>query len=302
MAAESTEFEFSLYEKEGNVARVILNRPDRLNALGREVYRDMIAAFALAREDDDVKVVIFKGNGRSFASGHDLTQVGYVYGFGTGAPGERRPSQRVRLNRDFDELVWRQNYILLFPKITIAQVHGHCGGGARILAENCDLTVVADDAQISWAEQRLGFCGGSELWSMLHLGPKKSREMGLTGGVLTGREAYSHGWANRCVPLADLENETEKMARIIARQPRDGIAIGKARRYLEFEELGISSAAKHATFHAYFTNLRWEEDEGNFYKERRDRGTREAMHLLAERFEVEGEAADGGDDSPGSSD
>jgi enoyl-CoA hydratase len=287
VTVEKKEFEFAIYEKEGNVARVILNRPDRLNALGREVYRDMISAFGEAREDDEVKVVIFKGNGRSFASGHDLTQVGYVYGFGTGAAGERRPSQRTRLHRDFDELVWRQNYVLLFPKITIAQVHGHCGGGARILVENCDLTVVADDAQISWAEQRLGFAGGSELWSMLHLGPKKAREMGLTGGVLTGQEAYSHGWANRCVPADQLEEETERLARVVARQPRDGIAIGKARRYLELEELGISGVAKHATFHAYFTNLRWEPDEANFYKERRDRGTREAMHLLAQRFEVE---------------
>jgi enoyl-CoA hydratase len=289
MTLETKEFEFAIYEKKGSVARVILNRPDRLNALGREVYRDMIAAFGEAREDDDVKVVIFKGNGRSFASGHDLTQVGYVYGFGTGGKDERRPSQRTRLNRDFDELVWRQNYVLQFPKVVIAQVHGHCGGGARILVENCDLTVVAEDAQISWAEQRLGFCGGSELWSMLHLGPKKAREMGLTGGVLTGAEAYSYGWANRCVPLADLEAETERLARIVSRQPRDGIAIGKARRYLELEELGISHVAKHATFHAYFTNLRWEPDEGNFYKERRDRGTREAMHLLSRRFEVESE-------------
>jgi enoyl-CoA hydratase len=284
---ERQDFEFSIYEKEGNVARVILNRPDRLNALGREVYRDLLAAMAIARADDDVKVVIIKGNGRSFASGHDLTQVGYVYGFGTGAPGERKPSQRVRLNRDFDDLAYRMNYILLFPKITIAQVHGHCGGGARMIVENCDLTVVAEDAQITWAEARMGFCGGSDLWSMLHMGPKKSRELALTAGELTGREAYEFGWANRCVPFEDLESETEKMARIIARQPRDGIAIGKARRYLELEELGITSVAKHGTFHAYFTNLRWEEDEANFYKLRRDNGTRETMHMFAQRFETE---------------
>jgi enoyl-CoA hydratase len=294
MTTQREEFEFSIYEKDGHVARVILNRPDRLNALGREVYRDLMAGMELARNDDDVKVCIIKGNGRAFSAGHDLTQVGYVYGFGTGAPGERKPSQRTRISRDFDELMRRMNYILLFPKVTIAQVHGMCAGGSRIVVESCDLTVVAEDAQISWAEERLGFASGFTLWSMLHLGPKKARELGLTGGELTGRQAYDFGWASRCVPADQLEAMTESLARVVSHQPRDGIAIGKAFRYLELEELGIASVGKRALAHAMFTNLQWEPDEDNFYKLRREMGTREAIHHLAKQFEVEipGENAD----------
>jgi enoyl-CoA hydratase len=287
MTTQREEFEFSIYEKDDHVARVILNRPDRLNALGREVYRDLMAAMELARNDDDVKVVIIKGNGRAFSAGHDLTQVGYVYGFGTGAPGERKPSQRTRIARDFDELIRRMNYVLLFPKVTIAQVHGTCAGGSRIVVECCDLTVVAEDAQITWAEERLGFASGFSLWSMLHLGPKKARELGLTGGELTGRQAYDLGWANRCVAFDQLESVTESLARVVSHQPRDGIAIGKAFRYLELEQLGIASTAKRALAHAMFTNLRWEPDEDNFYKLRREMGTREAIHHLAKQFEVE---------------
>ncbi|MGC2174246.1 MAG: enoyl-CoA hydratase/isomerase family protein [Acidimicrobiales bacterium] len=287
MTTQHEEFEFSLYEKDGHVARVIINRPDRLNALGREVYRDLMAGMELARNDDDVKVVIIKGNGRAFSAGHDLTQVGYVYGFGTGAPGERKPSQRTRISRDFDELTRRFMYVLLFPKVTIAQVHGMCAGGSRRVVESCDLTVVADDAKISWANERLGFASGFDLWSMLHLGPKKARELGLTGGELTGKEAFDLGWANRCVPADQVESVAESLARVVSHQPRDGIAIGKAFRYLELEELGVASSGKRALFHAMFTNLQWEPDEDNFYKLRREMGTREAIHHLAQAFEVE---------------
>jgi enoyl-CoA hydratase len=89
------------------------------------------------------------------------------------------------------------------------------------------------------------------------------------------------------VPLERLEEETEHLARIVAQQPRDGIAIGKARRQLELEELGVIALSKIGLSHTLFTNLRWEPDETNFYKERRDRGTRDAIHMLAQRFETE---------------
>ncbi|MBI4307899.1 MAG: enoyl-CoA hydratase/isomerase family protein [Chloroflexi bacterium] len=287
MTVERKELEYTVYEKDGNIARVILNRPEKLNALSRELYRDILGAMEIARQDDDVKVVILKGNGRSFSAGHDLSQVGFVYGFGTGEPGERKPPQRTRLARDRDELTRRFQYVLLFPKVTIAQVHGHCYGGARMVAFNCDLVTAAEDTQFGWAEERLGFAGGDTLWMWLHLGPKRARELGLTGGNLSGREMYELGAINRCVPLEKLDEETEKLARAVAQQPRDGIAIGKIGRHILFEQLGIGSTGVGAVLHTLFTNLRWESDEGNFYKLRRDKGTREAMHDLARRFGVE---------------
>src|SRR4051812_17445929 len=113
---ETTEFEFTLFEKtDHHVARVIINRPEKRNTFSREVYRDLRAALELAKWDDDIKVVILKGAGEDFSAGHDLSQVGFVYGFGT-AKSDRRPSQRTRLSRDFEELIPRRNYLLFFPK------------------------------------------------------------------------------------------------------------------------------------------------------------------------------------------
>ncbi len=80
-------YEFILYEKEEQVAFITLNRPDRLNAIGPEIYRDWTAALDEAEKDDDVKVVVFKGAGRAFSAGADLTGVGFVYGMKEPKPG-----------------------------------------------------------------------------------------------------------------------------------------------------------------------------------------------------------------------
>jgi enoyl-CoA hydratase len=287
----SQETAIVLYEKENHIARVIFNRPEKLNALNPEMYKLLMDYLELARADDDVKVVIIKGAGKSFNAGHDLSRTGFVSGFGYGASAfgegaaERNKSQRTRLRNDFDNLIRRWRYILLFPKVTIAQVHGYCIGAGRHIAEACDLTLVADDAKISWEDQRHGHAEGSELWSMLHLGPKKSRELHLTGATLSGKEAADLGWASRSVPLDKLESETERIARIIALQPRDGIAIGKAQRQMEFEALGIAHSGTAAVIHTLFTNIHFEDDEVNFYKDRHDLGVKEAMHKVTQAFE-----------------
>src|SRR3990172_7864873 len=97
------DYENIIYEREGNIARIIFNRPEKLNPInvyGKPgVMTDTLNALDVASEDDDVKAVIIKGKGRCFTGGEDLGQVVYVYGF-THDKNERRPSQRVRLNFD----------------------------------------------------------------------------------------------------------------------------------------------------------------------------------------------------------
>jgi enoyl-CoA hydratase/carnithine racemase len=95
------ELEFVKYEKEKQVVFLTLNRPDRLNAIGPEIYRDLTAALDEAESDDDVKVIVFKGAGRAFSAGADLTGVGYVYGMKdpkSGEKGKQRIPIRVKLN------------------------------------------------------------------------------------------------------------------------------------------------------------------------------------------------------------
>ena len=284
------DYHYVLYEKQDAVVRITLNRPEKLNVFDFPgqggILDDFYAALGEAEEDDDVKVVVIRGAGRSFCAGHDLDSVGHVYGIGTGQPGERRASQRIRLKVDRR---WMEQHmkLLLFPKITIAQIHGHCVGEGSIMMEACDMAVVADDAQISHAEQRLGFAGSGLNLIPLYLtvGMKRARELLITGRTISGTEAFQMGLANRAVPIDDLEGAVEELCQQVALLPADGIAIGKASHHWILDILGATSGLIQGYLtHTLFTNLRFEPEEFNFFRERRDTGTRSAFHSRDERY------------------
>ena len=281
-----------ILEKEGNIARVIMNKPDKMNTYSFFGGKDADAmeiwnAFDEAAEDDDVKVIIFKGAGRCFTVGHDLSKVGKVYGMGTGQAGERRPSQRIRLKLDRNGYEVPMRSIFLNPKITIAQVHGHCIGGAIFFAIWCDLVVAAEDSQFGFSEQRLGFAGSGVTMShlVMTIGLKRTLDLLLTGRTFTGKEAAEMGLITKAVPPDKLEDEVEKLAKAMTLLPRDGIAIGKATRHLIYDRLGLTGDFTPAYIsHTLFTNLRWEPDEYNFFKERRDKGTKTGFKVRDERY------------------
>jgi enoyl-CoA hydratase len=286
------DFKFIEYRKrKDKIGELILNRPEKLNAINDEMRREMIAALDDAERDDDINVLILKGNGRSFSSGHDMSRVGTYYGFKVEKEEKenRRPSQRVRLKRDREILTRPYLDRFLFSWIPIiTQVHGHCIGGAMMLQSACDITIAADDAQLGYPEQRLGFAGSPMDLGLLTMtvGPKRAQEMVLTGKVVSGKEAAEMGLISRSVPAERLEEEVEICAQTIARMPRDGIVIGRATKELVYTALGLASdkTIGYVT-HTLFTNLRWEEDEYNFFKGRRNKGTHAAMHEREEFFE-----------------
>jgi len=285
------DYKYVKYEKEGNIARIILNKPDTMNTytfIGRgEDAADIYAALDEAAEDDDVKVVILKGAGRAFCAGHDLTKVGFIYGFGTKSS-DRKPSQRIRLH--MDKLGMSDDFLkfVYHPKITIAQVHGYCVGAGLLLMLFCDLAVVAEDAQLGHTEQRLGFAGSGTpdiSTLIMTVGLKRAMDILLTGRLVDGKEAEEIGLVNSAVPADKLEAETEKLAQAMALLPRDGIAIGKATRHIVFDKVGLTSGFVPGYIsHTMFTNLRWEPDEYNFFKERRDKGAKEGFHGRDQRY------------------
>jgi enoyl-CoA hydratase len=288
------DYKYIIYEAKEHIATITLNKPEKLNAfqwLGRgEDAVEVWSAFQRAADDDDVKVIILKGAGRAFTVGHDLTKVGFLYGMGTGKEGERRPSQRIRLKYDKMGMDDNMMNVFLNPKITICQLHGWCIGGGIYFPLLTDLAVAAEDAQLGLTEQRLGF-SGSGVFGITHLiyhvGMKRALELLLTGKIISGKEAAEIGLVNKAVPLDKLEEETMKLAKAIALLPRDGIAIGKATRHVIYDRLGLIADFIPAYIsHTLFTNLRWEDDEYNFFKERRDRGSaREAFEQRDKRYE-----------------
>jgi len=281
-----------LYEKkdydEGSVVTLTLNKPDTLNALNIEFSKEIDAALDEVEHDDDVKAVVFKGSGKAFSSGYDLGRVYFVYGGGTGKPEDdtRRPSQRARLAYD----KWRAESlrkIFFMDKITIAQVHGYCIGGGLYMSLCCDMTVCAEDAKIGHAEQRLGFAGAMYVFPILMslIGQKKARELLLTGRLLDGKEAERIGLVNTVVPADKLDEEVGKLAESMTLLPRDGIAIGKACARLAYDSMGLSSAFGQGYLgHTMFTNTRFEKDEYNFLKRRRDLGLKGAVKERDARY------------------
>jgi len=279
-----------IYESEGEIAKITLNKPDKLNVMDFPgdggIYDQFLSALDRVADDDQIKVVIIKGAGRAFCAGHDLARIYKVYEEQDGEPGKRRPSQRARLKIDRKWLEGHQK-LLLLPKITIAQVHGHCIGEGSVIAEICDVTIVANDAKISHAEQRLGFSGSGMNFIPLYqtVGYKRARWMLLSGDPINGVEAERIGWATRSVPYENLEEEVNREAKRLTLLPYDGIAIGKAANHYICDILGFTQGlVKGYVSHTLFTNLRFEEGEYNFVRQRKSEGVREGVHKRDERF------------------
>jgi enoyl-CoA hydratase len=284
------ESETILYEKRGQVANIMLNRPDKLNAVSPELLRDWGAAISEAEEDDDVKVIVFKGAGRAFSAGMDLSRVGFVYGMKEPKAGEKsgRTPQRSRLNFDRYLFLDFHRMILFCRKLTVAQLHGYCLGVALNLMLHCDLLIASDDCKIGHVEERLGQGGMTILPVMiLRCGLTRAMDMCLTGRMITGEEAEQYGLVNRAVKAEALDDEVRALAEGLALHPKDGIAIGKATREMMFMTMGIDRGlVDHYIMHSFQTNRVFEPDEFNFFKQRRDKGVRGAAHEKHDRYGV----------------
>ncbi len=272
-----------ILEKDGPVARLILNRPEKHNALRFDEMDDLVAALRDAEYDDDIKVIILKGNGPSFCAGHDYNDAVKSYGLELTPDGgkPRRPNQRTRLQRD-RRLGMSYMAFQNSAKPVIAQVHGHCTGVGIYLVELVDLAIAADDACFSHAEQRFGLAGNT--WHMnsqiLMYGAKVARELMLLGERFNGSEACRLGLVNRAVPLAELETTVENWAGRIAKHPRDALVTGKAMHQMALESLGCAAQfTRGFVGHTLGTNLRFESDEFNFLRERRESGTTATFKL-----------------------
>lgn len=275
-------------EKDGPVARLVMNRPAKHNALRFDDLDELVAALHEAEMDDAIKAIVLKGNGPSFCAGHDYDDALKSYGLEpdakTGKP--RRPSVRKRLLQDrrlgLGYMAFQNS-----AKPVIAQVHGHCTGAGLYLVELVDLAIAAENAQFSHAEQRLGLAGNT--WHLnaqiLMYGAKKARELMLLGDSFDGREAERLGLVNRAVPARRLESTVEEWARRIARHARDALVTGKAMHQMALDSLGGSQQFfRGAVGHTLGTSLRYEEDEFNILRERKAAGTGGAFRKRDRKF------------------
>ncbi|MBT2535476.1 enoyl-CoA hydratase/isomerase family protein [Arthrobacter sp. ISL-69] len=280
-----------LVERSGPIGRLIFNRPDKSNAMTFDDAQFLTAKLHELEDDDDIKVIILKGNGKSFCAGHDFDDVVRVYGLDRKGPDGKqfKMSQRARLQID-RRLAEEYMAFQYSHKPVIAQVQGAAVGFGMYLTELVDMVVCADNARFSHAEQRLGFAGNTWHLNMqiLTYGPKKVRELLLFGSQFDGKDAERMGLANISVPEDELEATAEKWAERVARNPKDALVLGKAMHQMALDSLGASQQfIRGVVGHTLGTGLSFEKDEFNFFRERRDTGTKQAYRNRDASYETE---------------
>ncbi len=283
-------FESILLEKdkeEPKITYLTLNRPDKNNciSIGEEYMTgDIKKAMWEINHDDDCNVVIFKGAGKNFCAGFDLSMVYRVYG---GAKGVK-PSQRIRLQTDQDQLYGFPQAILDCNKVVMVQVHGWAIEAGLYITKAADVVIAAKNAKLSQMGQRLAFGGLPTLPLELVMGhTKKVEEILLTGRTISGDEAEEAGYVTKAVPEEDLENEVHNLAAAIALLPRDCVVMGKFARRHMLSRLGLTNLSEVILYHTFSTNLKYSDDERElmFIRDRESMGEREAFHKMHEKYE-----------------
>jgi enoyl-CoA hydratase len=283
-------FEAILLEKdkeEPKITYLTLNRPDKNNciSIGEEYMTgDIKKAMWEINHDDDCNVVIFKGAGKNFCAGFDLSMVYRVYG---GAKGVK-PSQRIRLQTDQDQLYGFPQAILDCNKVVMVQVHGWAIEAGLYITKAADIVIAAKNAKISQMGQRLAFGGLPTLPLELVMGhTKKVEEILLTGRTISGDEAEEAGYVTKAVPEEDLETEVHNLAAAISLLPRDCVVMGKFARRHMLSRLGLTDLHEVILYHTFSTNVKYSEDERDlmFIKDREGMGEREAFHKMHEKYE-----------------
>ncbi len=282
------EYEQIIYDKEGHVAYITLNRPDKMNTVTREMFSSWGEAITEAERDDDVKVIIFRGAGKCFSAGAPLDQVGYVYGMKEPKPGEKAGKIPMRAKINFDHSLFLDFFrrVLLCKKITIVQMHKYCIGVAFSISMHADLLIADEGCKLGHVEERLGLAGMTLMPIMIaRCGLTKALDLCLTGKMITAKQAVKWNLINRAVPSESLEAEVRELAEGLALYPRDGIAIGKVGRELVYESMGITRGMMdHAILHTFQVSRTYEADEYNAFKQRRDKGVRDMAHEKHDLF------------------
>jgi enoyl-CoA hydratase len=232
-------FETIDYSASDGVARLKLNRPERLNAINAGLVADLRRGLDAANADDSVRVIVLSGAGRAFCAGYDLD-------WGTKAEdaSQRAMSGQWDPVRDYVGMYRNvRTYMGLWesPKPVIAQVHGWCVGGGTDLALCSDLIFMAEDAQIGYPPARVWGEPTTVMW-VYRLGLEHAKRLMLTGEALTGVEAERVGLASKAVPAERLADEVDAMAHKLATIPLNQLIMSKLLVNQAYENMGLRTS------------------------------------------------------------
>lgn len=236
-----------LYEKRENIAIITLNRPDALNAINRQLRRELAEAVTRFDGDNEAVVAIITGAGRAFCAGRDLKERAADNAAGVQA----RAADSMAPDRPY---MWPQTW-----KPLIAAINGYALAGGWSIAQMCDLRVAAEDAQLGISETRWSLLPpfGTILPKMIPLAA--ALELVFTAQPITAKRAYEIGFVNRVVPREQLMAEAMALAQQIAENAPLAIQCFKE---LAYRGLNLTTEATSAlTYHLYDQLLRTEDSK-----------------------------------------
>lgn len=243
------------YQVDGAIAWVTMSRPQFNNAQNSQMTYALDDAFQRAVNDDAVKVIVLRGDGKHFSAGHDI-----------GTPGrdvnksfERRLLWADHVNKPAAEMLYTREHEVYLgmcrrwreaPKPTIAMVQGACIAGGLMLAWVCDFIVASEDAYFQDPVVRMGIPGVEYFAHAFELPPRIAKEFLMLGERMPAARAHQFGMVNRLVARDQLETETRAIAEKLAAQPRLGLWLSK-QAINHVEELRGKRSAMDAVYHMH---------------------------------------------------
>jgi enoyl-CoA hydratase len=251
-----------LFERDGRVGRITLNRPEVLNAIDDDLPVELAAAVAEADADPQVHVMVLSGAGRAFCAGYDLAH--YAESTGPNQVTQEMPWDPIQDYR----FMWAntQHFMALWRamKPVICKVHGFAVAGGSDIALCADLTIMGETAEIGYMPARVWGCPTTAMW-VYRLGAEKAKRMLFTGDRITGREAAEMGLVLKAVPDVRLDAEVEALAARMATVPINQLAMQKLVINQAIEATGLMQTQRLATI---FDGITRHSPEGLAFKAR----------------------------------
>jgi len=233
-----------LYERDGRIGRITLNRPDVGNAIDDDLPVELAHAVVTADADPMVHVMVLSGNGAGFCSGYDLAH--YAASDGPNKVVQDMPWDPIQ---DY-AFMWRntEHFMAIWRalKPVICKVHGFAVAGGSDIALCADLTIMGETAKIGYMPARVWGCPTTAMW-VYRLGAEKAKRMLFTGDKITGKEAERIGLVLKAVPDDRLDHEVDSLARRMASVPINQLAMQKMVINQAIEATGLMNTQRLAT-------------------------------------------------------
>lgn len=274
---------------DGGICKIMMNRPEKRNAEDPLMLSEMEDAFINADLDENVKVIIFGGEGKDFSAGHDMSGQGEPAMPGSQiarALATKLTGTEMRIKRETYVFMKQAYAIRDVSKPTIAMVQGNCVAGGWMNATVCDLIVASDDARFINPVVRMTPAGGEFIFEAFDLGIRKAKEHLWTGEPISAQEGKQLGFVSRVVPREKLEEETLKLARTIAMNQPVSVSLIKRSLNHTWDLMGQKAAFE---YHFLIHQLSHSSDEAKRWGEERAKavaggGVKEMLKLRDTKF------------------